>query len=58
MRYENPLYMVEDAGAVDLFASGRRQLGISQGSPELVIDGSRYFGYRPVEGESSADMGR
>ena len=46
MRYENPLYMVEDAGAADLIAGGRLQLGISRGSPEQVIDGWRYFGYR------------
>ena len=58
MRYENPLYMVEDAGAADLIAGGRLQLGISRGSPEQVIDGWRHFGYRPAEGESDADMGR
>lgn len=58
MRYENPLYMVEDASAADLIASGRLQLGISRGSPEQVIDGWRYFGYVPQEGESDADMGR
>jgi alkanesulfonate monooxygenase SsuD/methylene tetrahydromethanopterin reductase-like flavin-dependent oxidoreductase (luciferase family) len=39
MRYENPLYMVEDAGAADIIASGRLQLGIRRGSPEQVIDG-------------------
>ena len=49
MRYENPLYMVEDAGAADLIAGGRLQLGISRGSPEQVIDGFRYFGYAPAE---------
>ena len=58
MRYENPLYMAEDAGAADLIAGGRLQLGISRGSPEQVIDGWRYFGYSPAEGESDADMGR
>ena len=58
MRYENPLYMVEDACAADLIAGGRLQLGISRGSPEQVIDGWRYFGYQPAEGESDADMGR
>jgi alkanesulfonate monooxygenase SsuD/methylene tetrahydromethanopterin reductase-like flavin-dependent oxidoreductase (luciferase family) len=58
MRYENPLYMAEDAGAADLIAGGRLQLGISRGSPEQVIDGWRYFGFQPVEGESDADMGR
>jgi alkanesulfonate monooxygenase SsuD/methylene tetrahydromethanopterin reductase-like flavin-dependent oxidoreductase (luciferase family) len=58
MRYENPLYMAEDAGAADLLAGGRLQLGISRGSPEQVIDGWRYFGYEPAEGETDADMAR
>jgi len=58
MRYENPLYMVEDAGAADLISEGRLQLGISRGSPEQVIDGWRYFGYEPAEGEDDAAMGR
>jgi len=51
MRYENPLYMAEDAGAADLIAGGRLQLGISRGSPEQVIDGFRYFGYQPPESD-------
>jgi alkanesulfonate monooxygenase SsuD/methylene tetrahydromethanopterin reductase-like flavin-dependent oxidoreductase (luciferase family) len=58
MRYENPLYMVEDASAADLISGGRLQLGISRGSPEQVIEGWRYFGYAPAEGENDADMGR
>ncbi|MBB2755427.1 UNVERIFIED_ORG: alkanesulfonate monooxygenase SsuD/methylene tetrahydromethanopterin reductase-like flavin-dependent oxidoreductase (luciferase family) [Rhizobium aethiopicum] len=58
MRYENPLYMAEDAGAADLIAGGRLQLGISRGSPEQVIDGWRHFGYAPPEGQSEADMAR
>ncbi len=58
MRYENSHYMAEDAGAADLIAGGRLQLGISRGSPEQVIDGWRYFGHSPVEGENDADMGR
>ena len=58
MRYENPYYMAEDAGAADLIAGGRLQLGISRGSPEQVIDGWRYFGYEPTEGETDADIGR
>ncbi|HAE68343.1 MULTISPECIES: LLM class flavin-dependent oxidoreductase [Sphingobacterium] len=58
MRYENPLYMVEDAGAADLISGGRLQLGISRGSPEQVIDGWRHFGYNINEGETDADMGR
>src|SRR6516164_6255447 len=47
MRYENPLYMAEDAGAADLIAGGRLQLGISRGSPEPALDGARAFGYVP-----------
>lgn len=58
MRYENPLYMAEDAGAADLISGGRLQLGISRGSPEQVIDGWRYFGYVPGEGENESDMAR
>ena len=58
MRYENPLYMAEDAGAADVISGGRLQLGISRGSPEQVIDGWRYFGYAPPEGETDADMAR
>jgi alkanesulfonate monooxygenase SsuD/methylene tetrahydromethanopterin reductase-like flavin-dependent oxidoreductase (luciferase family) len=58
MRYENPLYMAEDAGAADLIAGGRLQLGISRGSGEQVIDGYRYFGYAPEEGETHADLAR
>ena len=58
MRYENPLYMAEDAGAADLISGGRLQLGISRGSPEQVIDGYRYFGHIPAEGTSDADLAR
>jgi alkanesulfonate monooxygenase SsuD/methylene tetrahydromethanopterin reductase-like flavin-dependent oxidoreductase (luciferase family) len=58
MRYENPLYMAEDAGAADLISGGRLQLGISRGSPEQVVDGFRYFGYEPGEGSDHAEMAR
>jgi alkanesulfonate monooxygenase SsuD/methylene tetrahydromethanopterin reductase-like flavin-dependent oxidoreductase (luciferase family) len=58
MRYENPMYMAEDAGAADIIAGGRLQLGISRGSPEQVIDGWRYFGYELAAGQTDADMGR
>jgi alkanesulfonate monooxygenase SsuD/methylene tetrahydromethanopterin reductase-like flavin-dependent oxidoreductase (luciferase family) len=58
MRYENPFYMTEEAGAADLISGGRLQLGISRGSPEQVIEGWRHFGYAPPEGVSDADMGR
>jgi alkanesulfonate monooxygenase SsuD/methylene tetrahydromethanopterin reductase-like flavin-dependent oxidoreductase (luciferase family) len=58
MRYENPLYMAEDAGSADLIAGGRLQLGISRGSPEQVVEGYRYFGYEPAEGSDHAAMAR
>jgi alkanesulfonate monooxygenase SsuD/methylene tetrahydromethanopterin reductase-like flavin-dependent oxidoreductase (luciferase family) len=58
MRYENPFYMYEDAGAADLISNGRLQLGISRGSPEQVIEGWRHFGYSPLEGQTDAEMGR
>src|SRR6202047_2625217 len=58
MRYENPLYMAEDAGSADLISGGRLQLGISRGSPEQVIEGWRDFGGSPAEGQTDADMAR
>ena len=58
MRYENPFYMTEDAGAADLISGGRLQLGISRGPPEQETDGGRHFGFAPGEGETEADMGR
>src|SRR5919109_965380 len=58
MRYENPLYMAEDAGSADLIAGGRLQLGISRGSPEQVIDGWRHFGYAPPKGMTDVEMAR
>jgi alkanesulfonate monooxygenase SsuD/methylene tetrahydromethanopterin reductase-like flavin-dependent oxidoreductase (luciferase family) len=47
MRYENPLYMAEDAASADLLAGGRLQLGISRGSPEPAWHGAEAFGYSP-----------
>src|SRR6202012_5058402 len=58
MRYENPLYMAEEAASADLLAGGRLQLGISRGSPEPALRGSEAFGYGPAEGETDADLAR
>ncbi len=58
MRYENPLYMAEDAAAADLIGGGRLQLGISRGSPEPALRGSESFGYVPTEGQTDADLAR
>jgi alkanesulfonate monooxygenase SsuD/methylene tetrahydromethanopterin reductase-like flavin-dependent oxidoreductase (luciferase family) len=58
MRYENPLYMAEEAAATDLLSGGRLQLGISRGSPETALRGSEAFGYVPPEGSTDADLAR
>ncbi len=58
MRYENPLYMAEDAAAADLIAGGRLQLGISRGSPEPARNGAHAFGYVPREGKTDEDLAR
>lgn len=56
MRYENPLYMAESAGAADLISDGRLQLGISRGSPEQVIEGYKYFGYQTEPGSDGTNL--
>src|SRR5690349_3500734 len=58
LRYENPLYLAEEAAAADLISGGRLQLGVSRGSPETVLRGAEAFGYLPIEGESVADAAR
>jgi alkanesulfonate monooxygenase SsuD/methylene tetrahydromethanopterin reductase-like flavin-dependent oxidoreductase (luciferase family) len=58
MRYENPLYMAEEAAATDLLSDGRLQLGVSRGSPETALRGSEAFGYVPPEGTTDADLAR
>ncbi|MDO9353936.1 MAG: LLM class flavin-dependent oxidoreductase [Solirubrobacteraceae bacterium] len=57
-RYENPLYMAEEAAAADLISGGRLQLGVSRGSPEPALRGSESFGYVPAEGQTDADVAR
>ena len=63
MRYENPLYMAEEAASADLISAhaggeGRLQLGVSRGSPETALDGAHSFGFIPPEGETDADLAR
>src|SRR4051812_16223630 len=58
MRYENPLYMAEEAAAADLISGGRLQLGISRGSPEPALRGYESFGHVPGDGETDADLAR
>jgi alkanesulfonate monooxygenase SsuD/methylene tetrahydromethanopterin reductase-like flavin-dependent oxidoreductase (luciferase family) len=58
MRYENPLYMAEEAAAADVISGGRLQLGISRGSPEPAMNGAHAFGYVPPEGKTDADLAR
>ncbi|PPH30945.1 LLM class flavin-dependent oxidoreductase [Rathayibacter sp. AY1F9] len=58
MRYENPLYMAEEAAATDLISDGRLELGVSRGSPETALRGSEAFGFVPPEGMTDPDLAR
>ena len=57
LRYENPLYMAEEAAAADLISGGRLQLGMSRGSPEPALRGAETFGYF-ADGASDAEIAR
>lgn len=58
MRYENPLYLAEEAAALDLLSDGRVALGVSRGSPEPAERGYEAFGYTGSKDPRGADIGR
>src|SRR3981189_3874555 len=47
MRYENPFYMIEDAGAADLIAGGRLPVRISPRPPAQGDAGARHLRLPP-----------
>ena len=58
MRYENPLYLTEEAAALDLLSDGRVALGVSRGSPEPALRGWEAFGYEGSTDPRGADIAR
>ncbi len=58
MRYENPLYLAEEAAALDQIADGRVALGVSRGSPEIAERGWESFGYRDEKDPRGGEMAR
>lgn len=58
LRYENPLYLAEEAAALDYIADGRVALGVSRGSPEEAERGWEAFGYTGSTDPRGADIAR
>ena len=56
MRYENPLYLAEEAAALVLISDGRLALGISRGSPEAALRGYEAFGYTGSQDPRGSDL--
>jgi len=58
LRYENPLYMAEEAAITDAVSGSRLQLSISRGTPSAVSDGPEQFGYPLLPGETWSQVTR
>ncbi|GGB25374.1 alkanal monooxygenase [Flexivirga endophytica] len=58
MRYENPLQLAEELGALDLLADQRIAIGISRGSPETAQRGYEAFGYTGAQDPRGGDIAR
>lgn len=56
LRYENPLYLAEEAAALDFISAGRIALGMSRGSPETAMRGYEAFGYTGSTDPRGADL--
>lgn len=57
MRYENPLYLAEEAASLYQLSGGRVALGVSRGAPEVAERGWEAFGYKD-EAPNGADVAR
>ena len=57
MRYENPLYLAEEAAALDLLSGGRVALGVSRGAVDPVERGWEAFGHTGSTDPRGADLG-
>lgn len=57
MRYENPLYLAEEAASLYQISRGRVALGVSRGAPEVADRGWEAFGYTAQE-PNGADLAR
>ena len=57
MRYENPLYLAEEAASLYQVSGDRVPLGVSRGTPEVAVRGWEAFGYKD-EAPNGADVAR
>ena len=57
MRYENPLYLAEEAASLYDLSGGRVALGVSRGAPEVALRGWEAFGYE-AKAPNGADLAR